>query len=300
LDTKKTDIAFIGAGKISYSIADALLRNGYKISFAASSSLKSAQKFAKKFKIKFFSDSLTAVPESAGLIIIAVPDSQIKSVALKLAGQKINFKKTLFIHLSGSENISVLKSLKEKGGLVASFHIMQTFPSKRIVKIRNCFCAVETNNPSAKKFLFQLAGAIGLKPFGIESEEKVYYHLAGVFASNFLTANFFNSEQLLNKNKKLKITHSEIFKPIINQTLKNLESHGITGSISGPVERGDIKTVLNHIKTLKQLKNERNSILLKTYLCQSLCLINALEGKPGKLSGDHLKIKMILYDEIKR
>lgn len=293
----KSNIAVIGAGKIAYSLIHYLVKSNYKISCIISKNINSAKKLSIKYSIKNYSDDLSILSGRNKFFILSVPDDQIKKTAIKLSKLNLDFKNSLFIHLSGSQNSSSLFSLKKKGAKTASFHIMQTFPSKKIIKLNKNYAAIETENKEAEKFLFQLALKINLIPFLLSKDEKINYHLAGVFASNFLTSNLFMAHEIFDENK---INFIDLITPILNSTLKNIKSLGIQKSLSGPVERGDIETIKKHIPSLKNKKfyNNGKNIFLKNYIFQSFAALEIVRKK-GNFSENHLKIEKYLLSQLK-
>jgi len=44
-----------------------------------------------------------------------------------------------------------------------------------------------------------------------------------------------------------------VMAPILRQTLKNYQEKGAAAAFSGPIKRGDINTVLRHLKELKRV-----------------------------------------------
>lgn len=285
----KSEIAVIGAGKISYSLVNALKKSGLNVSSVISRKNTSAEKLARKFKLKNYSDNLIDIPGSCEVFILAVPDIELKNIAADLLKLKLNFEKLLFIHLSGAENISVLKPLQRKNAGVASFHIMQSFPSRAVVDIKNCYAAIEPGNKKSERYLKALSGKLGVNSFIVKSKDKVYYHLAGVYASNFLSGNFSAVEELFNKTGNRGINSPELFLPIINTTLSNIKKSGAKKSLSGPVERGDVFTVKNHVKALKNDK-----ILRGSYIAQTLNLLGLIKKRDKKLSPAQMEIEKYL------
>lgn len=295
--TKKSEIIFIGAGKVAHTLLPLLIEKNYSVKGLVSRNLKSAQSFAKKYHIRFCSDAITKIPKSFRIFFITVPDNAINSVAEELTDSDLQFKDCLFVHTSGSENSNALKTLAEKGGITSSFHIMQTFPSMKKVDVRNSFAAIETGSLTAEKFLFSLARILGLKGFKLSIENKIYYHLAGVFAANFLNANFFSSEKLLASAGLSSRGQYELFKPIISATLSNIRNSGIENSLSGPVERGDYLTISKHISAIKKLKSSVGKILLHSYISQSLILLEVSKKRKKKLTAGQEEVKRILMSE---
>jgi len=156
----KIKIAIIGAGRIAYSLTSALLKREYIVDEIISKKNNSAKALAEKFGVKKYSDDLKLISKSANVFFLTVPDSEIKKTAVQLSKLKLRFSTAFFIHFSGVEDISVLNPLKLKGGKTGSLHLMQTFPSKKIVNIVNVHSAIETNDDSVYKFLLQLCRSL--------------------------------------------------------------------------------------------------------------------------------------------
>ena len=288
--SEKSNIAFIGAGKIAHSLVSALLEAGYNVASVISRNKSSAQKLSKKFGIPHHSNKLNSLNQDTAIFFLTVPDNQIEKVAKSLSKLNLNFEQSLFVHVSGALNIEELKSLKKKKGKVASFHIMQTFPSQRKVDIKNCSVAIETENKKTKNFLNKLASDLKLKSFYLRSDKKIYYHLAGVFASNFLVGNLSVSEKMFQLSKKGKADFNLILDSIVYSTLSNVKNTGISGALSGPVERGDFETIEKHLRALRK----KDKQLYKSYIIQSLNLLEVAKEKNGKLNEEQRRIRGLL------
>ena len=299
----KPNITLIGAGKIASSLTPALIKSGYKISCIISSNIKSSERLAKKYSIPLYSNNYSGIPAESNFFIISVPDRNILDSVNALSQSQLNFSRSLFIHLSGAEDILLLDKLKKKKASVASFHIMQTFPSRRPIKIAGSCAAIESADYNVYYFLEKFATKLELNPFRIESKFKTLYHLAGVFASNFFAGNMV-AAQLLFESAEIKgISFENIITPIIKSTVKNIMNTGPEKSISGPVDRGDFVTVQKHLSYLKKLTAKKGhhfgSYLLQSYISQSLLLLEAVKIKYGALTEGHKKIKDLLLREQK-
>jgi predicted short-subunit dehydrogenase-like oxidoreductase (DUF2520 family) len=172
LSALSKNIIFIGTGKIAHSLAYALIKSNLRISEVISRTEKNSKLFADKFSIKNYSSSFKNISNKSGIFFLCVNDNLIEKIADELSELNLKFESSLFIHLSGAQNIDLLKPLKIKKGLTASFHIMQTFPSKKIIPLKKCFAPIETKNEEAFLYLKNLAEKIGLKYFRINSDEK--------------------------------------------------------------------------------------------------------------------------------
>lgn len=297
--TKKDNLIIIGTGKISYSLAPALIEAGYKIKSIISRTIKGAEELAGKLQVREFSDNLESLKIKKGIFILAVPDNQIRITAEKISALKLDFPNSLILHLSGSNDIFLLNSAAFKNAKIASFHIMQTFPSKRRREIRNSCSAIETLSHEASDYLFMLSKDLKLKPFLIDSRNKVIYHLAAVFASNFLNAVLFQSQQLFEILGLKEYSFNNIFLPLYSSTIKNIKMTNPARALSGPIERGDLETIKKHIREIKRIPVDKQN-LLSLYVSLSLLLIEASAVKSGKLNYRQIEIKDFLTNELSK
>jgi predicted short-subunit dehydrogenase-like oxidoreductase (DUF2520 family) len=293
-------IAVIGAGKLAHSLTYALLNNGYQVETIISRKLSSAKSLAKKFSIPYYSSSIRKIPDKVKIFLLTVPDGEIKKVAESLSKLKINYKDCIFLHFSGVENISALKSLSKKSCSVGSLHIIRPFPSKSVVPIKNFPASIEAIDKRTNNYLIRLCRNLGLISHKIKSNEKILHHLAAVHSSNFLVGNLFNAFYLIESNNNLP-------KVILRQTtqtaLENAFKLSPAKALSGPIDRGDIYTIKKHIEALdtkiRQTKGKgRLQLLRKNYIIQSLGLLEAVKAKYGKLSENHLEIKKLLKSKL--
>jgi len=302
MDLGNKEIIVIGAGKVAYSITSALTKIGNRPGLIISRKINSAKKLAAGYGIKNYSDILQIDAVKSCLCLLSVPDSEIEKTAQAISKLKINHKKNFYIHFSGSEDLTSLSSLTGKGGNTGSFHLMQTFPARRACKINNSYVGLEFDNSQTKSLLHKLAAGLKLNPIEIPKGGKTLYHLTGVFISNFLVSNFYIAEEIFEQSKIKGISPFEMLEPLLMSTIANIKKSGVTESLSGPVQRGDIITVRKHVETLlKSLKAKKiNLTTFLSYLIQSLTLLKLMELKDGELSAKHEQIMHMLKLELER
>ena len=212
----------------------------------------------------------------------------------KLVSAKVNLRNKLVIHLSGSKSIDSLIRLKLIGAEIGSIHIMQTFPDKLRIDVDGCYAAIESDNNNVRDFLFGLAVKLKMLPFDIKSEAKIYYHLMGVFASNFTIANFYNSDKCRDKFSWNMPGTAQLLIPIVEKTLSNISGNGISEALSGPVKRGDLETIQEHITALK-----KDKLMLVHYLSASLTLLESARKTSSIQEEKYTRIKKYLTTELK-
>ena len=246
-----------------------------------------------------------AVVKNSGIIFICVQDSKINRVVKKLLSLKISLKNKHIFHTSGSLNSGELKDLAVKGALTASFHPVQTFEKPALKtgsRFSDIYAAIEGKQRPLNKAR-KIAKKLGSKPFVLTKENKVFHHLCCVMSSNFLCALARNIEKTgaekIQKNGFNKTSFFNIYMPLAEQTLKNIAEYGAARSLSGPIERNDVNTIIKHLGALK----EEHSDIYAVYILMGIETVNlALEKKSItikeaenilKLFSKHLNINKI-------
>ncbi|MBI2428277.1 MAG: DUF2520 domain-containing protein [Ignavibacteriales bacterium] len=245
-------ITIIGAGAVGHSIALALFYGGVKIDGIYSLRGKTARALSKKVKARI-SGPISALSDVSERVILCVPDKEIASVATILTQQCRSLKSRIVLHTSGAHSSSELLPVKIKGASIGSFHPMQTFPANKRISLKGVWCAVEGER-SALKFAKQLAKIFHAQTFTISKEEKVLYHAAGVFASNYLVTLLSVVERIAIESGIQRKNLWKIYGNIIRQTLENVLSSSPAEALTGPIARGDVETVAGHLEALSGKK----------------------------------------------
>lgn len=250
------DIGIIGAGKVGVSIGFMMKKSGIAvraISDVLDASLDTARTYLAE-DVSYANNNLDVV-RTCDVIAITTQDRIIKDVVREIdAGMGRLDGKVLF-HTSGADPSSILKPLDEKGARLGSLHPLQTFPDidSAIAVLPDTYIFIE-GEKSALETLTFIGEKIGYRVQMIGSNDKVLYHLSAVFVCNLLCALYYAGEKIMDAiNIDL-----EPFLPIIRATLKNIENKGPLMSLTGPVIRGDLKTVEAHIGAIDDMEEYKD------------------------------------------
>lgn len=248
----KYTITIIGAGAVGSAVARAARRKRIHVSGIYSAGGRSAIVLGRKVGA-VEKGRLSQGAQYDGLVIIAVPDSRIAAVSREISRSTGSLRRAVFLHTSGALESSELNVLKNNGASIGSLHPMQTFPSRSKSSVRDIWWSIEGDARAVregKRFVKMLDGNI----FVIPKKAKVLYHTAGVFASNYLVTLMSIVEELAHE---IKIPRNDIWKiylPIVQMTLENVRKTSPARALTGPIARGDVKTVTKHIKALSTKK----------------------------------------------
>lgn len=195
--------------------------------------------------------------EAAGagdIVLLAVSDDAIREVCAELAGAGAFADGAIVGHCSGALGSDILQAARDRCGChVASIHPLQTFPTAQsaIEGLAGVFWFSEGDEP-AVKVLNDLIAAIGGKPVGISSEQKPLYHAAAVFACNYLTALMDMTLATAGGAGVDSQTAWEALEPLVKNTVTNISTLGPAAALTGPIARGDVKTVMRHMNALRE------------------------------------------------
>ncbi|MCE5287132.1 MAG: DUF2520 domain-containing protein [Pelosinus sp.] len=242
-------IAIIGAGRAGTALGDALASKGCRICGVASRSLVSAKKLADRYQAAA-SIKPQQVTVKAQVIFITTPDDFIAETARQTA-EAGGFKKGQFVyHSSGALGAEVLATVKRCGAFVGCMHPLQTLAGNPVNQdlLLNCYFALAGDGEAVEmaQRLVQLIGGISLN---VPAESRALYHAAASVASNYLVALLHAAGHML---KEAGVNDgAKVLMPLVAGTLNNIETQGTIAALTGPISRGDTKTVAKHFTALQ-------------------------------------------------
>ena len=247
-------ISFIGAGRVGQSLAIALSANGFIIGGLSCKDIKDAQKAVSFVGQGIACKTNEEVVKDSKIIFITTPDDVINDVVDELKEKELNWKGRTAFHCSGVLSSQLLLPLKEKGAAVASLHPLQSLasPDEAEKALRGIYFSLE-GDAEACKVGEAIVKKLGSTVLHIRPETKIFYHTAASIASNYLTTLLKVSGAIMGKSG---VTHKNAESALITLmkgTLANAEKLGVHQSLTGPIIRGDEKTILLHLNALREI-----------------------------------------------
>ena len=182
--------------------------------------------------------------QPADIYLIATPDDHIEQSCHALAETGVLNSASIVFHCSGAKSAGILRAAAQCGAAVASVHPIRSFasPEQLITDFAGTFCGAE-GDPRALATLDELFAAIGAKLVAIDSERKVLYHAAAVFASNYLVTLLDVAQQAYVEAGVAPDTALKLMEPLVRATVDNTFRLGPASALTGPIARGDLATV---------------------------------------------------------
>lgn len=187
-----------------------------------------------------------------GLLLLAVPDDAIPTVAAELAMVGPLGPGHVVLHLSGMKDRGALAELEGRTGGLGSFHPLQTVadPENAAERWRGAYAAIE-GDAQALAAGRALAERLGLTPVEVPAAAKAAYHAGAVFAANYVTVLASVAEQVAVKAGIDPRLAARMYLPLLAGAVGNLQSRSPAAALTGPIVRGDVATVRRHLDVLE-------------------------------------------------
>jgi predicted short-subunit dehydrogenase-like oxidoreductase (DUF2520 family) len=246
---KAARIAVIGAGRLGTAIVSALAEAGTP--FDVEGPLGRG-----------------AVPADVDAVLLCVPDGEIAAAAaLVPPGPAVG-------HCSGATGLEPLARHTD----AFSLHPLMTVTAAG-ARFGGAGAAIAGSTEHALSAARSLATALGMRPFTLAGEDRAAYHAAASIASNFLITLEAAAERLAATAG----VDRELLVPLVRATVENWAALGAERALTGPVARGDTRTV------------ERQRAAVADRTPELLPLFDALVDATRALTASHRKVDGDLF-----
>jgi predicted short-subunit dehydrogenase-like oxidoreductase (DUF2520 family) len=255
MKTGRWHIAIIGAGKVGTVLGRVLAENGEKIVCVCSRTMRSAGAAGRFIGCRRATTDLEDLPARTDLLMITTPHGAVEDVARTLARiTAFDFRGTSVCHASGMLTAAALDPLRERGATVFSFHPLQTFPRtfrprEILPAVRGIYYGVD-GSPRGVHVARALARKLEGHILPVPPDMRAFYHAACVVASNHFTVLLAILETMFRRLQPEGEDFLNIFLPILQATLRNVQADSPAGALSGPIVRGGVETIAGHFDSL--------------------------------------------------
>jgi predicted short-subunit dehydrogenase-like oxidoreductase (DUF2520 family) len=255
-------VGVIGAGRVGAVLGAALAGAGHDVVAAAGLSAASAERAARLLPgvPLLHADEVLA---AADLVVLAVPDDTLPGLVAGLAETGAWRAGQLAFHTSGAHGLAVLAPAQLAGVLPLALHPAMTFTGapedvERLVGAPFGVTARPEHRAVAETLVLEMGGA----PFYVAEEDRGLYHAALVTGANHLVTLVAEAADLLREAGVAE--PARVLTPLLTAALDNGLRRGDRG-LTGPVSRGDVGTVANHLETL----NDRAPASVAAYVAMA-------------------------------
>ncbi len=254
-------IGIIGAGVVGTAVGVVLKNKGYEITGVQDIKSESTQQLVERIGCTAY-PSPQDVSHSADIIFITTSDTAIASVVGQIADKRAFRPGQFILHMSGAQSSEILDQAKEFGALVLSVHPLQAFASiDRAIEILPGSVFSIEGDEEAYALGVRIVEALEGEYFFIDRRAKPLYHAGACVVSNYLVTIIDFGIKLLEATGIPRNMAAKALLPLISGTVKNVENIGIPKALTGPIARGDLATVVDHLHCMEEMAPE----LMKLY-----------------------------------
>lgn len=245
-------VAVVGAGRVGTGLAVALHRAGVEVIAVVDAQLARARRCASLSGAAAVSSSPADLPPNVSYVILAIPDDALPQAVAGMASSAALRPGVAVAHTCGVLASTVLAPLRARGVAAASMHPMMTFSGgvDDCQRWKGTYVSVEGDEDAVQRAITVLR-CLGAIPVELPAAHKVPYHAACVLVSNYVVALHASAVALLARLGLGEETATRMLAPLLSQTARNLRAQDSARALTGPIVRGDLHTVEQHLSALQ-------------------------------------------------
>lgn len=257
-------VGIISAGRVGSALGSALRAAGHTIIGAYASSEESIDRLETMLPGIPALDVPTIV-ERSELILLALPDDELEPLVEGLAKLGAWQPGQIVVHTAGRYGTEVLASAVAQGVLGLAIHPAMTFTgtSLDVARLTGCPFAVTAPAP-IQPIGLALVAEVGGEGVIISGADRGIYHSALSHGANHVVTVVSQAMRML---EEIGITDpGEYLRPLVQASMEGAINSG-EALLTGPIVRGDIGTVSEHLETIDALaaENEKFADLPASY-----------------------------------
>lgn len=240
-------IGVVGAGRVGAVLAAAFREAGHDIVSVAGES------DASRIRIQTLLPGIavrkpSAVARAADILIVTVPDDALRNVVAMLSAAGAIHDGQYVVHTSGRHGTDVLAPAAERGAHAAAMHPAMTFTGTDLdlprlpATVFGC-----TGADEVRPVVEGLVADLGARTVWVDEEQRVRYHAALAHGANHLVTLVHQASELLRDAGV--DAPADVVRPLMQAALDNALAYG-DAALTGPIARGDVQTVREHLRTL--------------------------------------------------
>lgn len=225
------NVLVVGAGKVGRALSRALRASGARVSLTRARSAATRRSFA------------------CELLVIAASDPWIADVATAVADRLHAAARAerprAVVHVAGALGVEPLAPFRSVNVPVGRMHPLLSFSGRSpafagaTLRLGGDAAAVRAGR--------RVAGLLGMVPRVLPSLPDDAYHAAAALLANGAVALASEAAVLLGRYGVSRPVAAEMLAPLLASVAANLAALGLPTALSGPVRRGDARTVGRHL-----------------------------------------------------
>jgi len=246
-------VAIVGAGGLAWAMARALSRSKGASVAIASRKPAAAAAVARGLPRVRAERHLEQALAGAEIVLLAVPDRAVTSVAEAIAPLRRSWRGIVVLHAAGAYGPELLVPLRARGASTGVLHPLAVLGANREATLAGAYARIEGRPAAvaAARRVASLCGLVRLRGPGLSSPSgRKSYHAAASLVSNDLVALLAAGQaQLVRRGVRQQDALAALTR-LAAGALDAVQASGLSGALTGPVARNDAGTLAAQLAAL--------------------------------------------------
>jgi predicted short-subunit dehydrogenase-like oxidoreductase (DUF2520 family) len=269
-------VFIIGCGAVGTSLGFALRKAGRDVVGIYDIDSRQARKSSEIIGTRGFGGALPEMVKTADTVVVTTPDKNIEHVVALVQAEELYSENQIWIHCSGHLSADVFDSIRSHVKGVATMHPAYVFPPHQCTRIPEGVGFAIDGDDAGKAKVREHVALLKGHVVEIEPALRPRYHAAMVMASNYIVTQLSSARNILSTAGIGDMETDELLIRLAGSALDKARSLGIGHSLSGPVRRGDVGVVADHLKALVDLP-----IVRQLYIAAGKAAVELAASEPG-------------------
>ncbi len=236
-------VVMVGSGNTATVLCEVIIKAGHDIVQVASRHEENAKLLASSYSAATASLTVQNFAD-ADIYIVALHDAALDHIENIPA-----LKGKLVVHTAGAVSINALKSCSNTYGVLYPLQTLSKF-TEHLPEIP---FLVDGNNQETLHRILGFAKSLSGNVIEASDTERLNYHVAAVFVSNFANHMYALAETFCQKER----LEFKTLIPLINEINERVNNHSPYLTQTGPAMRDDIFTLNKHLQALSAYSDLR-------------------------------------------
>ncbi|NMA68089.1 MAG: DUF2520 domain-containing protein [Desulfitobacterium sp.] len=243
------NFGIVGAGIVGTAIAIRLKEAGYNLVGVRTRSKSSYERFCRY--LQWDERPIEEWILEADLVFITTQDAMIPVAAKELMDKGLYREGQYWIHCSGSTSSRTMAADPQVKINYLSLHPLQAFAgiAEAVELIPGTHFGIEGDGIELGREIVTKLGGI---PHLLNPKQKPLYHGGAVVASNYLVTLAALAVRLFEEAGIEREEALESLLPLMKGSLQNLEKVGLPQALTGPIARGDVNVIQEHLEHMPE------------------------------------------------
>jgi predicted short-subunit dehydrogenase-like oxidoreductase (DUF2520 family) len=246
-------VFIMGAGVVGTALAARLVRAGVPVIGLHGRQVELSDAARAISGVVASTGDIPPIFSESDVVIISVRDERVPEVTERLVRDNLLRPDQVLLHTSGVNSASkALAAARPFVRAIGTLHPLVSFADARVAVegFQQVAFGIEGDEP-ARQVAKRIVRALGARAVFLDADNLPLYHAGAVLASNYVVALADMAQTLMIRAGVPQDQALPVLIPLLSSVVQNLAQLGLPGALTGPVERGDVSSVEQHLKILE-------------------------------------------------